>query len=355
MRIKLAALLLIALGSLTANASGGAELCHSEFRNWLQKYGGGDPFQAIEKTTPWPFLQSVLFQLPNPDVQIRDEDLSNFHFRSEAESAAAKQAFLSTLKDPVSPDTRDLVIRQNLTEFVRSHQNVRHSLSIAYVGLYHGIDLFVSSPNLNPTYINKPIALDTLTEPREMRQLQEYLKIPTPAETVGGDSISYFSLPYLYAKQSVVSLKLPRVPARTFQAQDANNRLLVLSELHGMVSTDWISGLPTASCLKSMGVTVVHVAMEGYAKGHKFTPDDVIRRRTLIEQFSYRAQKIGLTLSELTARFPESIGRKLAAGEIVDNPAPLILAKVLLAYQGQGLTVQMEGLESPDYNELEGD
>jgi hypothetical protein len=96
--------------------------------------------------------------------------------------------------------------------------------------------------------------------------------------------------------------------------------------------------------------------MEGFAKGSNFKLQDILNRRNYLEQFKYRAQKLGLTLDQLLAatKMPAPLQDEIKTGKIEDNPAIPALVRKLISYELSGVDIQLEGLESPDYNALEG-
>lgn len=331
-------------------------LCQSAYQNWIGLYGYSDPYLAVQKTTPWPFSYSVLSQVRQDHIKFSEQDLAPFSFNSEDQKEKAKVAFEAKIKSVESLTSRDLAIRQNLVEFTQEHQSDVKELSIAYMGLYHAVDLFIVNPGLHATYINKPFDLGTLAIPKGTRDLQAALGITSPPKTVGEIAGSYYILPYLATAESLKSLGQRYLPKETFLVRPTDNHLLVISELHGLDSILWIQSLPTAECLKEIGITKIRLGLEGYAKGTSFTLEDILFRRSYLEQFNYRAQKLGLTLDQFFERvkIPTSIREKLKAGQIEDNLAIAALARKLLEYRSSGIIIRLQGIEATTYDALEG-
>lgn len=336
---------------------GNQSVCQASFQVWLERYGASDPYLAVQKTTPWPLSPSILSQITSEKIQITDRDLAPFALSTEQEKESAKTAFLATVRGVGLFTSRDLAIRKNLQDFNRTHSGENYELSLAYVGLYHSIDLFLADPQINVTYVNKPFSLSTLTETEGRRNLNKALGLSPSAYTVGQDTFFFSILPYLATAWSLKALNQKNIPQKSFTPQKLNPRMVVISELHGLVSTNWIQELPSSNCLSEMGITKIRLGLEGFARGQSFTLEDVLFRRTYLEQFTYRAKKLNITLEKFLelAEIPDSVRLPLLAGEIEDNPAIPALVRKLAQYRTAGIEIQLLGLESADYDAQDGE
>jgi hypothetical protein len=295
-------------------------------------------------------------QLGADDIKLPDSDLVPLDFIPAQDRHEAKTGLLTKLKDVDALTPRDLAIRKNLIAFTESHQRNGKELSLAYMGLFHAIDFFIVSPETDATYVNKPFTSNTLAIPDGTRALQAALKMPSPPQAVGEIAGSYYVMPYVSTAETLKNLHRKKLPEKTFSAHKTDQTLLVISELHGLVSTKWVEELPTSECLHSLGISKIRLGMEGFAKGSNFKLQDILNRRNYLEQFKYRAQKLGLTLDQLLAatKMPAPLQDEIKTGKIEDNPAIPALVRKLISYELSGVDIQLEGLESPDYNALEG-
>jgi hypothetical protein len=62
--------------------------CHKSYTEWLTKYGASDPFQALNRTTPWQLDPTVLEQVVSTPDQVHLELLPP----AELYSASGKKA-----------------------------------------------------------------------------------------------------------------------------------------------------------------------------------------------------------------------------------------------------------------------
>jgi hypothetical protein len=247
--------------------------------------------------------------------------------------------------------SRDLTIRQNLQDFVQRNRDSRETLAIAWVGIDHSIDLFLTDPNLSPTFINKPFDLSTEIYSAGFRRYRKILNLPV-IDSIRELSAEKYAWPYILSYESAQNLHLSHLPERTLKPTEASDRLLVFGEFHDVGSYLWLEGLPSGECLKAMGIRKVVVALEGRAKGRGFSLDDELNRRTQVEQIQYRTRKLNITVQELLSRYPKELGVDLLAGNIVDDMAVLKLVEILKGYSANGIEIISEGLEAEDYNEL---
>lgn len=353
----LSALLLLLINDQSFGSTNDSyDFCHSAYEKWLSTYGSSDPFLAVQKTTPWPLLPDVLTQLNQAEIKISASDLEGFGFPTEKVKQQAKASFLSSLREVGTLLPRDLAIRQNLKSFLDATKSEKHQLSLAYVGLAHSIDLFLTFPKTGATYVNKPFSLKTLTISSGQRELQNHLKMLSPPLTVGEAALSYYVLPYFYAAQTLRSSNSGRLPENTLAQGHSDKNRIVISEFHGFDSTKWITHLPSAECLHTMGIKKINLALEGYAVGRSFTTENILERRTFIEQFNYRAKKLGISTDEFMDRLklPTSLREKIRSGDVEDNPAIPALIRKLIQYRSKGIILNLQGLEATNYNELEG-
>jgi len=272
--------------------------------------------------------------------------------RQGATTWTGDEALRAYLTDVSPVDERFLTIRNHLSAFLGDV--APGELKFAYVGQAHAIDLYLSQPRLSVMFWHKPFALGTLVQSAELRQINETLKIKTPAPTIDDNSLEYFALPYLYAMESIKQLGSGTTVRPAHRAADAGfPRAVVINEIHGLVSTEWTAQMPAAACLSSAGITRVSVGLEGFADGRRFTLNDVLRRRSMLEQFEFRAKRLGLDVSALVTKiFPSDLAKKILSGQVQDNPGVTAFIRKLMDYEAAGLSIELRGLEAPDYREL---
>ena len=271
--------------------------------------------------------------------------------QQKASTWRGDEALAAYLRDVKPATARTLAMRENLRAFLSTPS--QNELKIVYVGQAHAIDLYLSNPDLQVAYWHKPYTLDTLTQSPVFRKMNEILKIKPPTLTINENSLEYFALPYQYALESVKQLGHVNAAIPSQQSQPAGfPRAVVINEMHGFVSTKWVNQMPSADCLNAAGIRTVTVGLEGYAKGRSIAPEDVLRRRSMIEQFAFRAGRLGMSLQDLLARvFPSDVIAEILAGHAQDNPGMTAFIKKLLEYRAANITINLSGIEAPDYDE----
>jgi hypothetical protein len=312
----------------------------------------GDPFTSISRTTPWPMDYFTLNRILSGQDLGPMTALKGITLQQKSNAWTGGEALRAYLEDVKPADSRTLAIRENLRTFLSTIG--QSELKLVYVGQAHAIDLYLSTPDLQVEYWNKPYTLNTLVQSPELRTINEILKVKTPALMINDNSLEYFALPYSYALESIKQLGSVSavVPAARTQLTGFP-RAVVINELHGLVSTNWVRQMPGADCLKAAGIKKITVGLEGYAKGRSFTLEEVLRRRSMIEQFQFRADRLGISMHDLLERvFPPDLVAKILSGQVQDNPGMTAFIRKLMEYSAAGIMIDLSGLEASDYDEL---
>lgn len=348
MRLVLCLLLSVAAPASWATA----EICH--LGDWAKAYGAASPIAAYGKNSPFPIVPRLLRQVAQPKVALRPHDLAVYGFGARIFKDVRKAINISWSRQEGS-DERAHAIRQNLKSFFAAPSSTKagnDTLSLAFVGLYHAVDLFIAAPELRLTFTSIPFTLETKTMEPNFREIVTLLKTPQaeqPAD-VADNAYVYMLMPYLFARQAVLDMKRNAVPAPPVSTKP---RSIVLSDLHGMASVDWIARLPGAACLRAAGIQHLRIGLEGYRTDQVVTPADVIYRRTWLEQATNAARKNQISTEQMLRRvFPEDLVGRILRGEASDNPSELMLARKLVDYAKAGLTVEIHGLEDPSFDDL---
>ena len=311
-----------------------------------------DPFTSLSRTTPWPIDFATLDLIVRTQTPGPMTALKGLTVQQKATSWSGDEALGSYLADVNPIDARGVTIRGNLRTFLASADAAE--LKFAYVGQAHAIDLYLSTPDLSVAYWAKPFALDTLTQSAEFRQINDELKVKTPALTINDNSLEYFAMPYSYALETTKQLGAvtATLPARHL-AKNVFPHAVVIHEIHGLVSVDWVKQMPDPSCLASAGIKRVSLGLEGFAAGRQFTLEDVLYRTNMLEQFEFRANRLKKTNAEIVAKlFTPALASKILSGQVDINPGLTALIRKLIEYRAAGLSIELFGLEAPDYDEL---
>jgi hypothetical protein len=107
-----------------------------------------------------------------------------------------------------------------------------------------------------------------------------------------------------------------------------------------------------AACLKSLGVSKIVFAVEGYSESEIITPESAKKSRNLIEGFTYYSTKNKMTLPDymkLNANLSDMLMKAFFAGKIIDNPGMYSFFDKLEELSRQGIEIKIVGLESSSY------
>ncbi|HWU42102.1 MAG TPA: hypothetical protein VN132_01650 [Bdellovibrio sp.] len=323
-----------------------AASCQSSLHDWLQMYGDSDPFLAQNKTRPWKISLSTLASVAKGQKDFSQSDVPNLG-RGQGRDEARVLSFALAEYEP--PDERTLKLRKNIGEFFKARSLRQDSLAIIYVGDIHSMDLFLSDPKLSVTYVSKPFSFDTPTITPEFKEFALFLNQRTMLDQllsspVRESAITLFTVPYSTTVSSLKSLGKKQLPSQTLIPQNRNERRWVIGETHQVVSTEWIEQLPSADCLRSLGIVSIKLGLEAFPKG-TLSFDQVLKHLTYQDQFEAAAKSSGKTLEQLLVNFPESIRKNILAGKITHNIAMLAFVKRIKLYYDAGIDVELSGLE----------
>jgi hypothetical protein len=229
----------------------------------------------------------------------------------------------------------------------------KETLKFAYVGQFHALDLFLSHPELNPAYVEKPYKETTPLLSPVFLELWRFLKIGDGASQVFDISAADFLATYSSTLQIMKSLSISSLPNRTMREVEFNSRVVVIGEVHEPDSSEWLEGMPTPECLKNMGFTNIEAAFEGYPKGMALDGTLIKRDRSLQEQMEYRARKLSMSIRDLIKNWPAELRAAYYNGQVIDNTSLYHMVNLLEAYGRAGILVHFEGLEAPNYDRFE--
>lgn len=205
----------------------------------------------------------------------------------------------------------------------------------------------------------KPFTLET---PFYSPEYIEFSRLVGIKNTMNGDvkkwngfhSATPYASAYVVAKEQ----NLSALPTSAFSRRAFDFKRILIGEFHFVRSTKLSDDFPNAQCLKSLGISKIHLALEGYSKIESITPESAIKRRNFIEGFSYYANKNQMTLDQYIQRLktvsklPDGMIAKFYSGRIIDNVGMTALLEKLKILSMEGIEIKIVGLESADYTFL---
>jgi len=317
---------------------------------WLSKYSSNNPISALKKVTPFFITKATM-----DDLMDGDQRVSTSHFDYLTKFNVSQPDINNIIDDLLTDistnnlivDKRDLKIRNNLERFFGLNE-AKDVLRIAYVGVFHSLDYYLTHSSQQLTYITKPVRLESeqYTEGfREFIEISLHRKVSvTAAEDIHSFAWAHYN--YVLSTLMTENIMMPKVVAG-----DSKNKFSwLIGELHNINETQWLDELPKANELLKAGIRKIKFAIEGVPWGAT-NIETLLRRRTLHEEIDFTAKRLELTTEQLVDRlFSPDLKQKFWAGELQDNPAIVVLLNRLKKYENNGIVVELVGIEDKNYN-----
>lgn len=346
----------------------------AEWKAWLETYASSTPLLALRKLRP-PQLHitdehidqilkgnsKVKFKEPLYIGKIDHKEYEIFNFMAARRFEPFDQidhqelGFAEDSTEAVQEEERSRFLREQMIQLIKNRKE--GELNLILVGQMHAYDLFFRGfldPDLskkNPlhrikdevAYVGFPVTEETKLYTPEYESFIEAVRgVAYRAPTIKDNSL-YLSMGFLARLYYYNNLKSGMIKKESLlQERSVKLGNLVFMNIHFLRINEPYASMPSVQALRDIGVTKIHIALEGWKHGTEYKLEDLKKFYRIKEAGKYSKDDINYFKKFRPKAW------KLYESDFVYNQSVQAFHQKLQSYQRAGMEISVSGLESSE-------